>query len=72
MLRAMALIAAAVGAAGSVALMLHVGHRNDSSIPGILLVVFTGWVLSPFVALVVADNAPVSSPAYGRRQPQSV
>ena len=31
-----------VGAAGSVAIMLHVGHRN------------TGWVLSPFVALLLA------------------
>lgn len=45
-----------VGAAGSVAIMLHVGHRNNSTIPLILLVLFTGWVLSPFVALLLAER----------------
>jgi hypothetical protein len=55
LLRAVALIAVVVGAAGSVALMLRVGHRNGSSIPGILLILFTVWVLSPFIALAVAD-----------------
>jgi hypothetical protein len=52
LLRAAALIAVLAGAAGSVALMLHAGRRNDSRV---LLVLFTIWVLSPFVALVVAD-----------------
>ena len=51
-LRAAALIAVLAGAAGSLALLLHAGRRNDSRI---LLVLFTIWVLSPFVALVVAD-----------------
>jgi hypothetical protein len=51
-LRAAALIAVLAGAAGSLGLMLHAGRRNDSRI---LLVLFTIWVLSPFVALVLAD-----------------
>jgi len=52
LLRAAALIAALAGAAGSLGLMLHAGRRNDSRV---LLVLFTIWVLSPFVALVFAD-----------------
>jgi hypothetical protein len=53
LLRAVARIAVAAGAVGSVGLMLRVGHRNPSRI---LLVLFAVWVLSPFVALAVADN----------------
>ena len=52
LLRAAALIAVLAGAAGSLGLMLHASRRNDSRI---LLVLFTIWVLSPFVALVLAD-----------------
>jgi hypothetical protein len=52
LLRPVALVTVVAGAAGSVALMLRVGHRNDSRI---LLGLFTIWVLSPFVALVLAD-----------------
>ena len=52
LLRVAALIAVLAGAAGSFGLMLHAGRRNDSRI---LLVLFTIWVLSPFVALVLAD-----------------
>jgi hypothetical protein len=51
-LRAAALIAALAGAVSSVGLMLHAGRRNDSRI---LLVLFAIWVLSPFMALVVAN-----------------
>jgi hypothetical protein len=51
-LRAAALIAVLVGAAGSVGLMVHAGHRTNS--PRTLLVLFTLWVLSPFVVLVFA------------------
>ena len=51
-LRGVALIAVVAGAAGSVGLMLRAGHP-----PLFLLVLFTGWVLSPFVAVVVADMA---------------
>ena len=51
-LRGVALIAVVAGAAGSVGLMLRAGH------PAIfLLVLFTGWVLSPFVVVVVANMA---------------
>jgi hypothetical protein len=40
-----------VGAAGSIGLMLRAGERT----PRFLLVLFTGWVLSPFVALLWAN-----------------
>ncbi len=49
LLRTAALIAVLVGAVGSVGLMLRVGQRQRSVI---LLVLFTIWVLSPFVALI--------------------
>ncbi len=52
MLRAAALIAVPAGAVGSVGLMLHAGRRNDSRI---LLALFALWVLSPFMALVLAN-----------------
>ena len=52
LLRAAALIAVLAGAVGSVGLMLHAGRRNNSRI---LLVLFALWVLSPFVALVLAN-----------------
>ena len=49
---AAALIAVLAGALGSVGLMLHAGHRNPSRL---LLVLFALWVLSPFIALVLAN-----------------
>ncbi len=49
-LRAAALIAVLAGAVGSVGLMLRAGQRT----PRLLLVLFFFWVLSPFVALVLA------------------
>jgi hypothetical protein len=52
-LRAAALIGLLVGAVGSVGLVLHAGHRKHS--PRSLMVLFAIWVLSPFVALVVAN-----------------
>ena len=52
--RAAALIAVAVGAVGSLALMFYTGRRNNSRI---LMTLFTLWVLSPFVAAVLADRA---------------
>jgi hypothetical protein len=51
-LRVAALIALPAGAAGSIGLMLRVGHRNPSRI---LLALFTLWVLSPFMALLFAN-----------------
>jgi hypothetical protein len=50
-LRTAALIAALVGSAGSVALTLFAGRHNNSRI---LPLLFTFWVLSPFVLLIVA------------------
>lgn len=50
-LRVIALAAALAGAAGSLAFMLRAGHRNRS---WVLLALFTIWVLSPWVALVLA------------------
>ena len=52
LLHAAALIAVLAGAVGSVGLMLYAGHRNPSRL---LLVLFALWVLSPFIALVLAD-----------------
>jgi hypothetical protein len=46
-----ALIATVVGAAGSLGLMFRAGQRT----PRFLLVLFTIWVLSPFVALLWAN-----------------
>jgi len=50
-LRAAALIAVVVGAAGTVGLFLRAGQRT----PRLLLVLMAIWVLSPFIALVLAS-----------------
>jgi hypothetical protein len=50
-LRAVASVAAAAGAAGSLVLM----HRASPDPPFVLLVCFSVWILSPFVALALAD-----------------
>ncbi len=60
LLRAVALSAALVGAAGSFGMMLRVGRRNPSLL---LLLLFTVWVLSPFVSLIWANAVPKSWPA---------
>lgn len=52
LLRGAAIVSVVVGAAGSVGLMLRAGHP-----PLLLRVLFTGWVLSPFVGLVLASIA---------------
>ncbi len=51
-LYAAALIAALVGAGGSVGLMLYAGRHNDSQL---LLLLMAIWVLSPFIALIVIN-----------------
>jgi hypothetical protein len=51
LLQAAALIAVLAGAVGSVGLMLHAG-RNA---PRLLIVLFAIWVLSPFIALALAN-----------------
>ncbi len=52
-LHALALVGIFVGAAGSLGLMLHAGRHNNSSL---LVILFTGWVLSPFIALMAANT----------------
>src|SRR6202795_3161101 len=52
LLHAAALIAVLAGSVGSVGLMLRAGHRNPSRL---LLVLFALWVLSPYIALVLAN-----------------
>ena len=51
-LRSTTLVAALSGAGCSLALMLHVG-RNQRSL--VLIILFTGWVLSPFLAAAGAS-----------------
>ena len=52
-LRTASLLAVAVGAVGSFGLMLRAGQRT----PRLLLIPFTIWILSPFVALAWANVA---------------
>ena len=52
-LRPAALIATLLAAVGSIGLMLRVGSRA----PVFLIVLFFGWVLAPFGALLFADRA---------------
>jgi len=54
LLRVAGLIALLAGAGSSLGLMLHAGRGNPSRL---LLVLFALWVLSPFVALVLANMA---------------
>ena len=51
-LRAAGMIAMLAGAAGSVGFVFYYGQRNPSRL---LIVLFAGWVLSPFVALLAVD-----------------
>jgi len=51
-LRIIALIALSVGAISSLVLMFNAGHNQKSIL---LILLFTGWVLSPFIGLFIAD-----------------
>ncbi len=53
LLRSIALIVMLVGAIASLSLMFYTGRHNRSII---LMALFTGWVLSPFVALWAASR----------------
>ena len=64
--RRVARTALAIGAAGSFALMVYAGRHNRSIA---LVLLFTVWVSSPFVALAIADRwakrwQPVSRAAF--------
>lgn len=61
--RAASLIGLGVGAIGAEAMMLYVGRQNPSRI---LLVLFTGWVLGPFIGLVLAQDLSKNWPAVMR------
>ena len=50
--RFLAFLVIIAGAAVSLAFMLHTGKNNKSAL---LLILFTTWVLSPFVALIVSN-----------------
>ena len=66
-LRSAALIAVAVGAAGSAGLLLRQGQRT----PRLVLVLMAIWVLSPFIALALANvvskrwSIPTRATLYG-------
>jgi hypothetical protein len=51
-MRTAATAALIAGAAGSLGFMLRAGRHNSSAI---LLILFAGWVLSPFAALLRAN-----------------
>ncbi len=61
--RVLALIAVLAGAAGSIGLMLRVGSRQRSLV---LMGLFAGWVLSPFVALAWAGMVSDRRPSFDR------
>jgi phosphate/sulfate permease len=50
-LRILALVVAVVGALGSLAMMFHAGRNNKSVL---LMALFTAWVVSPFLVLILA------------------
>jgi hypothetical protein len=51
-LRTMALIVVSLGALGSLGLMFNAGRHT----PVLLLVLFVGWVLSPFIGLLIVNK----------------
>lgn len=53
LLRTIAITMVLVGALGSLAWTLHAGHKNNSVL---LVVLFGSWVLSPFIAFLVANK----------------
>jgi len=69
LLRRAALIAVAAGAMGSLGLMLYAGRHNQSRI---LMLLFAGWVLSPFAGAAVANVAARRWPALARAALQAV
>lgn len=52
LLRVLALIATLIGSGISLGLVLQAGHNNKSVL---LIGLFVSWVLSPFIALMVAN-----------------
>jgi hypothetical protein len=52
-LRAIGLVVVLAGALGSLGFMFYAGRQNKSIF---LMTLFTGWVLAPFVALLLANG----------------
>ena len=61
--RTIALIVVFAGAIGSLYLMFNAGRHQRSIL---LIVLFTVWVLSPFIALLVSDLLAKHWPVYTR------
>jgi hypothetical protein len=53
LLRTVALVVVLAGVVGSISLVLYKGRNNESVL---LIALFVAWVLSPFVALLLADK----------------
>lgn len=62
-LRTIALIVMLVGAVGSLGIMFYTGRNNKSVL---LLLLFAIWVLSPFIALLVANMISKRWPVFTR------
>jgi hypothetical protein len=62
-LRAAGMVAMLAGAIGSVGFVFYYGQRNPSRL---LIVLFAGWVLSPFVALLAVDTRSTRWPPLTR------
>ena len=52
-MRTLSLVAVLVGIVGSISLVLYKGRNNESVL---LILLFAAWVLSPFIALLIADK----------------
>jgi hypothetical protein len=63
LLRSVGLTALLAGTVGSVGLTLHAGRHNPSRL---LMLLFTLWVLSPFMALVLASVVSKRWPVHTR------
>lgn len=61
--RLLALTAGLVGALGSLGFVLYTGRNNNSVL---LVALFVIWVLSPFIALFVANLVSMRWPAFTR------
>jgi hypothetical protein len=51
-IRTIALVVVIIGAVCSLCLMFHAGRHT----PVLLLILFVGWVLSPFIGLLIANK----------------
>jgi len=61
--RLLALTAGLAGALGSLGFVLYTGRNNESVL---LVLLFVAWVLSPFIALFVANLVSMRWPAFTR------